>query len=53
MLPATINKSLSNCKKISEDGWCIVEITVLPEFAKALRSSIRFNAVVESNPVVG
>lgn len=39
--------------KISDEGWWIVEITVLPAPASLFRNLMRLRDVVESSPVVG
>ena len=51
--PSQSNINRSNSQKSSDDGWWIVEITVLPYWASFFNSKITCKAVVESNPVVG
>jgi len=42
-----------NYMKIWEEGWWIVEITVLPCLASLFKNLIKLRDVVESRPVVG
>ena len=44
---------MSNSPKIYDEGWCIVDTTVRPVLASLFKKVIKFNAVVESSPVVG
>ncbi len=44
---------MSNKKKISDDGWWIVQTIVLPWSVNFLIACIKLNAIDESKPVVG
>ncbi len=42
-----------NSMKISDEGWWIVEMTVLPCVESLFKNLMRLREVVESKPVVG